>query len=215
MICNLKSIDLDCFCFFTSFSLPLFSYNKLTSNTMTNLIKTIAISVALFFGVQNVRSQSFSNPFEKITFGGNIGVGISSDYWNIGITPQVGYRVTENFQVGVGIGYQYRGNKDDDIYYSSDRYKYKYSESSVSFNVFARYFPIKFITLSVRPEIMRTWYSETIGENKYKDNKFAPAVIVGAGIYAYPTIFEINYELVQDKYSPYSKNVFFSAGFSF
>ena len=181
---------------------------------MKTLTKSTILLLVIFFFSSKSYSQ-ISNPFEKITFGGNIGVGISSDYWNIGITPQIGYKLTPNFQVGAGIGYQYRGNKDDDTYVDSKKYKYKYSESSVSFNLFARYFPVKFITMSVRPEIMRTWYNKTVGDAKYKDNKFAPAVIVGAGIYTYPMIFEVNYELVQDDYSPYGKNIFFSAGFSF
>ena len=181
---------------------------------MKNLTKSGIVIIILLLCTSKSYSQSI-NPFDKITFGGSIGVGISNDYWNIGITPQIGYKLTDNFQVGGGIGYQYRGNKDNDRDFNNQRYHYKYSESSVSFNLFARYFPIKYITMSVRPEIMRTWYSETIGDTKFKDNKFAPAVIVGAGIYSYPMLLEINYELVQDDYSPYSKNIFFSAGFSF
>ncbi|WP_260391907.1 hypothetical protein [Apibacter muscae] len=40
-----------------------------------------------------------------MVYGGDFSFSVSNNYWSLGISPQVGYRFTDNFIVGAGIGY--------------------------------------------------------------------------------------------------------------
>jgi hypothetical protein len=158
----------------------------------------------------------------KLIFGGDVGFGISRDYWTAGGSPQVGYKLTDRLHIGAGIGYRY-ARSDKDYYTHTDNgevsswqtKKSRYTENSVSLNLFAHYYPWQKLLLSVKPEIMRTWYKETLAENTFAANQVVPALIVGGGLYLNPVILQLNYELIHHKYSPYSDNIFFSIGFMF
>ena len=43
---------------------------------------------------------------DRLVFGGGLSAGFGT-YTNIGISPIVGYRITDHFMAGVGLGYQY------------------------------------------------------------------------------------------------------------
>ncbi len=43
---------------------------------------------------------------ERIVFGGGIGVGYTNG-WNINVTPNVGYKITDRFWAGIGVDYYY------------------------------------------------------------------------------------------------------------
>lgn len=173
----------------------------------------------------NIQAQGSKSGFDpdKLIFGGDIGFGISSDYWTVGASPQVGYKLTNRFHVGAGIGYRfgksdqdvYIPNADDDGNISWNSVTSKYTENSASINLFAHYYPWKKLIFSIKPEIMHTWYSEKIMNQKYKANKFVPAITVGGGIHLRPVILQINYELLQNDYSPYNDGLFFSVGLMF
>lgn len=44
---------------------------------------------------------------DKIYFGGGGGISAGTDFTNISISPQVGYKVTNQYIVGIGVTYQY------------------------------------------------------------------------------------------------------------
>ncbi|WP_145996315.1 PorT family protein [Dysgonomonas massiliensis] len=164
-----------------------------------------------------VRKQKTGFDPDKLIFGGGISAGFSSDYWTLGVSPQVGYRLTDRFDVGVGLGYNY-AKWDNKVYLADGDGSWttasnKYSESSVSLNLFAHYYPWKALVLSVKPELMRTWYNQKLNGVKFSTEKLVPAVVVGAGVYLRPMMLLLNYELIQNDYSPYNDNVFFSVGF--
>lgn len=159
---------------------------------------------------------------KKLIWGGDIGFGISQNYWTVGGSPQVGYKLTNRFHIGAGIGYRYaKSNENYFVFSGTDDnaqwqiQKFRYTENSVSLNLFAHYYPWKKLILSAKPEIMHTWYRGSLGENIYSQNKFVPAVIVGGGIHLKPVILQLNYELIHSKYSPYSDKIFLSIGFMF
>ncbi|NMA75417.1 MAG: hypothetical protein GX963_14995 [Bacteroidales bacterium] len=154
---------------------------------------------------QAQKANSGFNP-NNLIFGGDIGFGISSSYWNANISPQIGYRLTNRFHLGAGISYLHNQSREDD---------YDYSENSVGLNLFAHYYPWQRIVLRVKPEIMRTWYSSEYNGKKESNDKFVPAVVIGAGLYFRPIMLLLNYELIQNRYSSYSKNVFVSVSFIF
>ena len=177
---------------------------------------------------QSNGSNSSFNP-DKIIYGGSFGFGFSNDFWSFSVSPQIGYKLTDKFHVGAGVGYSYAKRNSDYSVYTLvkdggnqwlEEYKwvdmaYNYKESSASFNLFANYYPWQKLILSLKPEIMHTWYRANLHNEKFSENKFVPVVIVGAGFHLKPFILQLNYELIQDEYSPYSDNVFFSVGVMF
>lgn len=189
--------------------------------------KTIFIFALLLtaFSATNAQNSSKSK-FDpaKLIFGGTIGFGISNDSWTIGAAPQIGYKLTNKLHVGAGLGYRYGKENVDYLFAGTDANgesflqtgDYKLVENSLSLNLFANYFPWKKLIFSVRPEIIHNWYREEFeGIEKKSSTKLVPAVTVGGGVYLRPFILQLNYELVQSKYSPYSDNLFLSIGFLF
>jgi len=48
----------------------------------------------------------------KLIFGGGLGFGAGSGTLSFGISPIIGYRITDNFAAGISLGYQYNRIKD-------------------------------------------------------------------------------------------------------
>lgn len=44
---------------------------------------------------------------DRLIFGGGAGFGLVSGAYTIGISPILGYRITDDFSAGIGLGYQY------------------------------------------------------------------------------------------------------------
>lgn len=147
----------------------------------------------------------------KLTFGGGFGLQFGS-YTLINIAPQVGYNFSNNFNAGAGISYSYY---KDDFYDYNDKWNEK--RHYAGFNIYARYYPIQYIVLSVQPEANRMWLTQERKSDgiKYTENKFVPSVTVGAGVRFGPMTAMLKYDIVQDKFSPYGNNIFYSVGFGF
>lgn len=182
---------------------------------MRNNLFILFIILSALLSTTTIQGQNRQFNPDKLIFGGDIGFGISSGYWNVGLSPQVGYKLTEKFHVGAGITYIYGQSRDNT--YS------KQTDNSIGLNLFAHYYPWKKLVLRVKPEIMLTRYnvkyyieSETDSYwQKYSANKFVPAVVVGGGFHFKPVMILLNYELIQNKYSSYSDGVFLSLGVMF
>lgn len=56
--------------------------------------------------------------FDKMYFGGSVGMGFGTNTF-VDLSPLVGYRVTERFNVAAGLIYEYRNYKPWDISYSN------------------------------------------------------------------------------------------------
>lgn len=176
-------------------------------------VKLFLLLISLSISCINIKAQQSNS--DKLIFGGDIGFGISDNNWNIAISPQVGYKLTKKFHIGAGITYLHEQSRNS-IYYD-------YKENSVGLNLFTHYYPWKKMVFRAKPEIMYTWYkynwdiqTETgYFTERYSKDKFVPAVIVGGGVHLRPIMLLLNYELIQDKYSSYSDNIFLSIGFMF
>ena len=141
----------------------------------------------------------------KLEFGGNLGLQFG-DYTIVNISPQVGYRFSDYFSAGAGLGY---------TYYKDDRSSYDYKEHFLSFNLYGHIYPVSFLIFSVRPEISRMWLTEEYNGHKYSDEKFVPSVVLGGGLRVGGMTAQIKYDVVQNKYSPYGDGFFYSIGVSF
>lgn len=191
------------------------------------IMKKYLIFFVIMFAVSPLsmngqQSQKSNTGFDsgKLIFGGDIGFGISQNSWTVGGSPQIGYKLTNRFHIGAGIGYRYaRSDRDYYAFTGTEDngewqiQNFHYTENSASLNIFARYYPWKKLVFSIKPEIMHTWYRGSFGNDKYSATKFVPAFIVGGGLHLKPVILQLNYELIHNRYSPYSDKVFLSIGF--
>ena len=146
----------------------------------------------------------------KLVFGGSFGLQFG-DYTVINVSPQVGYNFSKYYTLGAGIGYTYYKDK----YYDGAGYRRNYKASYASVNVFGRFYPVEYIVLSAQPEISRMWRSYDTTSGSYSENKFVPSVLVGGGLRLGGMIAMIQYDVVQDKNSPYGDNIFYSVGYTF
>ncbi len=67
-------------------------------------MKNFLILFGLFASLLSFSQNKLS---DRIYFGGGGGFNVSSNQTNISISPQIGYKVTDRYSVGVGIIYQY------------------------------------------------------------------------------------------------------------
>ena len=142
----------------------------------------------------------------KLVFGGSFGLQFG-DYTIINVSPQVGYNFSKYYTLGAGIGYTYYKDK----YYDYSGYKRNYKSSYASVNVFGRFYPIDFIVVSIQPEMSYMWRSY----DGYKENKAVPSVLVGGGLRLGGMMAMIQYDVVQDRNSPYSDGIFYTVGYTF
>lgn len=148
----------------------------------------------------------------KLVYGGGFGLGFGSNgYWNISLSPQIGYELTPKFVAGLGMTYSHSSEKFDS--WSGGRVKH--TQDYVGMNLFAHYYPTSWSLISLKPEGMRVWdnYSGPILD--YEEEEFVPAVVVGVGVRLKPMFITLNYDLVQSDRKPYGDNIFWSVGFLF
>ena len=161
---------------------------------------------------QNNRRTSYPAPkssssFDKskLSIGGGIGLQFG-DYTVVNISPQVGYDFSKYFTAGAGLGYTY--------YKDSRRYN-DYKSSYLSFNLFGRFYPIEYLVIGIQPEASRMWQTVKYNGGKDSYNEFVPSFLVGGGLRLGGMIAMIQYDVVQDKNSPYGNNIFYSVGYTF
>lgn len=145
----------------------------------------------------------------KLEFGGNFGLQFG-DYTHISISPQVGYKVSKYASLGIGIGYNYLS---DSYYERSAKYTDKYS--AVTVGTYGRFYPIEPMVVSVQPEISRVWRSSGDGAYKYSDTHVTPTLLIGGGVIYEGVMLMLQYDILQNKYSPYGNGIFYTAGFYF
>lgn len=147
----------------------------------------------------------------RLTFGGGFGMQFGS-YTLINIAPQVGYNFWDNFNAGAGISYSYYKH-----HFFVRSVKWYQTRHYAGVNVYARYYPIRNIVVSIQPEANHMWLSEEPhrGGDRYSKDKFVPSVTVGAGLAFRSVTTMLKYDIVQNKYSPYGNSIFYSVGFTF
>lgn len=145
-----------------------------------------------------VAEQRSAPLFDKnrIRLGANLGLSVSRNFTNIGFGPQVGYQFNNYFMAGAGLKYYYtKANYPD----------YNIKNNLFGGNIFGYFYPVRFFTLFLQPEINYTRYTITYasGEEPRISKGFAPSVVAGAGLRLGYTHLTINYDLVQHRHSPH------------
>lgn len=157
------------------------------------------------FGVSLFAQFRTSN----LTFGGGIGLQFG-DYTMINVAPQVGYNFTKYLNVGAGINYSYFNEK-------YDRKTRQETASYLGINLYTKVYPLPYIVVMVQPEANRMWrtYKNRQTGTKIETDKMVPVCLVGAGVRLGPVTAMLQYDVVQDDYTPYGSRIFYSVGYTF
>lgn len=159
-----------------------------------------------------------------LVLGGGMNVGYSGDYANLGISPKVGYKLTDFLAVGVGLGYQYY--KAPDFYFNDKLvylhqnivfpalwmkcmvYKNVYIAGDLEYNfIKQRSYAVKYNSITGLPDDLA----------RVKLTASAPCALVGLGYKQSlggrtTAVFEAMYDAIQDNYSPYRNIIVYRAG---
>nr|WP_294789077.1 hypothetical protein [uncultured Flavobacterium sp.] len=147
---NKKQFSIDCKCFFVILTVLFSSY-------------TIA--------QQKYRIDNNNNFWDKVQFGGGLGLGFGSGYTDISVMPSAIYNVNEIVAFGAGLQFGYLNSKN---YYES----YVYGGSLITLVN-----PIPEIQLSAELEQVRvdTRYEANVNRPAFSDSYWNTALYLGAG----------------------------------
>jgi hypothetical protein len=164
----------------------------------------------------------------RLIFGGGLGLSFGQTT-AIAVAPVVGYRITDNFAAGIGLGYQYFRVKDYLLAFNHatqrDEY-FDYKSSVYSGSVWARY--IIFRNLFAHAEYehnlirYKEYYYDPANNYNLTDrnvNIDVPALLLGGGLRQPVSdrssfVIMALYDVLQDEFSPYYKRVDFRMGFN-
>ena len=167
----------------------------------------------------------------RVIFGGGLGLGFGSGYFYGGLSPVVGYMITDKFAAGIGLSYQYYRNKFDEVSaydyngnYAGD-YQFDRKSSIYTGSLWARYIVWKNLFVQVQPEILNVDKYQNFRIDNFNvvhaDNvrQWAPAALVGLGLRQPITrnaslILLAMYDVIQDPNTPYYQTIDISFGFN-
>lgn len=169
---------------------------------MKRIIVLALLALSLQGTSQKEEGQKGFDP-DRLFFGGDITLNISSGITAIGASPLVGYRITDRWSAGVGVTY---------LYYSVDfGLAGKYSTSIYGGNVFTRVFVIDNIFAQTEFHIVNTDAAEydPVADEVSIVRRNVPLWYVGGGVRipmggnAFGAITGM-WDLIDDPYSPYA-----------
>jgi hypothetical protein len=148
----------------------------MNKNQISNVFKSIFVILILLFSSysmaqENNAADNANNFWDKVQFGGGLGLGIGSGYTDISVMPSAIYNVNQIVAVGVGLQFGYLSSKN---YYDS----YVYGGSLITLVN-----PIPEVQLSAELEQVRvdTKYESNINRPAFSDNYWNTALYLGAG----------------------------------
>lgn len=176
-------------------------------NNMKKILCILLFLLVTDLAYSQYSKETKQSGFDKsrLSIGGNLSLQFGN-YTVVGISPQVGYDFSKYFTAGTGFGY---------TYFKNSEYDYKWKRSYLSFNTFGRFYPVENIILSVQPEMSRMWETYEYRGINEKNEKFVPSVLIGGGLRYMGVIAMIQYDVIQDDYSPYGDKLFYSLGYTF
>lgn len=154
----------------------------------------------------------------KLIFGGGFVFGIGGGVTNLGVMPVVGYRFTDRFAAGIGLGYQYF--KVNDAFEVRDNQgmllqTIDYKTSIYRGSLWARYVIFRNIFVHLEPELNsldKPPYIDSKGALQLHDRTLVPCLLAGGGLRQpisdrVSFIAMILYDVLQEPYSPYLNTI--------
>jgi hypothetical protein len=175
-------------------------------------MKTIILLLLLPLSFHSFAQSDDAKPAEKGGFkkeklftGGSVTAGFSSYSTVLGISPQIGYSLTNWADAGITLNFNYLSQKD---YYENRVRQTVYGPGA-----FVRLFPVNFLFASAQYEynfIHLRYLPSNNGGVSYENNVNASSLLLGAGYaggrqrgsnsYYY---FSVSWDVLADKNSPY------------
>lgn len=162
--------------------------------------------------------ESGFNP-NKMIYGGGFVFGIGGGVTNLGASPIIGYKITEKFSAGIGLGYNYLSIKDYRFYNNPNTgaiQSYTLRNSIYSGSIWARHMIFQNIFAHVEPELLlwnrvdSIYYDVPANKlESIKKNVLVPRLLVGGGL-RQPISDRVSfvglilYDIIQDPNSPYT-----------
>ena len=148
----------------------------MNKNQISNVFKSLFVILTVLFSSYSMAQEisavdSTTNFWDKVQFGGGLGLGIGSGYTDISVMPSAIYNVNEIVAVGVGLQFGYLSSKN---YYES----YVYGGSLITLVN-----PIPEVQLSAELEQVRvdTRYEANVNRPAFSDSYWNTALYLGAG----------------------------------
>lgn len=181
-----------------------FAQNKTTYNDSLRQAPTLEKVRTTAF-TQNARGAQLKARKGVWHPGGSFGMAFGNNRTTLNITPQIGYSQNPYFTVGGGLNYSY---------FHSSRHDYNLHYAGI--NIYGRVTPLPLLAFQVQPELMERW-GKSGGHSV--SGRLVPTLLVGGGIVLPLIKGGINvmfyYDVLQNDYTPYSNNVFYSVGYTF
>lgn len=152
----------------------------------------------------------------RIIYGGGIGLGFANNVFAIAVSPIIGYRISERFAAGIGIGYQYYQANDAIQYFNINtglNEFYTIKTSIYTGSVWGRFIVWNniFVQAEVEGNNLETFDIYYDNNSQFvvdKDRITVPSILLGAGI-RQPISERVSflaaalYDVLQQPYSPY------------
>jgi len=168
----------------------------MSKNNFTSVLKAILIVFILFISNNlTAQQQSFSSNsntdfWNKVQFGGGIGLGFGSGYTDISVAPSAIYNFNEYVALGVGLQYKYLKQKD---FYASHLY---------GGSIIGLFNPIQEIQLSAELEQLRVNVNLD-GSNSNSQDYWNTGLFIGAGYRSGNATIGARYNVLTDKNNIY------------
>jgi len=154
------------------------------------------------------KSSLSSSIKQKMFVGGNVGFQAASGFTSFTVAPVLGYRISDDFAVGIGSSYLYFREK-----IISPTYTYNFSTHVFGGSVFARYFVFENIFAHAEYEVLNLKTYDSFNERRNIGNW-----LVGGGYMQqlgphFASNLSVLYALNQSPYSPYGSPLIIRPGF--
>lgn len=168
----------------------------------------------------------------RLVIGGGANLNFGTGFFVGGLSPMIGYKITDNFAAGIAVSYLYYRNKYEQVnlYTSNNQYAgtlvYDRKTSLYNAGIWARYLVWRNFFVHVQPEIISIGVPDQVTQDpatlEYKvseKRETVPAALVGAGI-RQPISGSLSlylmglYDVIQNTNSPYYKRLDIRVGFN-
>lgn len=167
--------------------------STMNNNQISIVFKSFFVILTVLFSSSLIAQQKYvidnrNHFWDKVQFGGGLGLGIGSGYTDISVMPSAIYNVNEIVAVGVGLQFGYLSSKD---YYDS----YVYGGSFITLIN-----PIPEVQLSAELEQVRvdTRYEPNNVRPAYSDTYWNTALYLGAGYRTGNVTIGARYDVLYD-----------------
>lgn len=152
-----------------------------------------------------IRLRKITPPAHHWSFQASYGMAFG-DQTTFNIIPQVTYSRNVYFSLGGGLNY---------IYYHLSHHGEKEKMQYAGLNLFGRLSPFPYLILQVQPELLARWGKQN---GRKVSGRFVPVFLAGGGFSVPVGPGAVNllflFDIIQNKYTPYGQNLYYSLGYS-